>query len=140
MHLATLSSFGSTPRMAVGLWHSFIVLTQWHASASCQCVCRLVTDSDGDDLCTDGLRVDFTNFTWPTGVKQDRGFNISFTKDIILPPNGGWAGGKATTSSANVALSFKDNKNAYRQDLLSCLASCMRDGAHHTLMSGCGNN
>ena len=126
--------------MAVGLWHSFIVLTQWHVSASCQCVCRLVTDSDGDDLCTDGLRVDFTNFTWPTGVKQDRGFNISFTKDIILPPNGGWAGGKATTSSANVALSFKDNKNAYRQDLLSCLASCMRDGAHHTLMSGCGNN
>ncbi|CAK0785155.1 hypothetical protein CVIRNUC_008361 [Coccomyxa viridis] len=84
-----------------------------------QIFCWLVTDSNGDDLCTDGLRVDFTNFTWPTGVKQDRGFNISFTKDVILPPNGGWAGGKATTSSADIALSFKDNKNAYRLDVSS---------------------
>ena len=75
--------------------------------------CRLVSDPNGDDLCTDGMRVDFTNFTWPTGVKRDRGLNITFTKDIILPP-GGSAGGKATDSGANVALSFKDNKNAYR--------------------------
>lgn len=50
------------------------------------------------------------------GVKRDRGLNISFTKDIILPP-GGYAGGKATTNGANVALSFKDNKNAYRCSL-----------------------
>ena len=73
---------------------------------------RLVSDPENDDLCANGLRVDFTNFTWPTGVKSDRGFNISFTKDIILPP-GGAAGGQ----DGGVALSFKDNKNAYRQAL-----------------------
>ena len=71
--------------------------------------CRLASDPENDDLCTDGLRVDFTNFTWPTGVKSDRGFNISFTKDIILPP-GTSAGGQ----DGAVVLSFKDNKNAYR--------------------------
>lgn len=98
-----------------------------------------MTDPSGDDLCTDGLRVDFTNFTWPTGVKRDRGFNISFTKDIILPPNGGWAGGKASASSANVALSFKDNKNAYRQDSSKCLACCIQKHAHRMLLSGGGN-
>ncbi len=47
----------------------------------------------------------------PTVLHKHR--SITFTKDIILPP-GGSAGGKATDSGANVALSFKDNKNAYR--------------------------
>lgn len=68
---------------------------------------------NGTDLCNDGLRVHFTNFTWPTGVKRDRGLNITFTKDVILPP-GGVTGGHPTANGANVALSFKDNKNNYR--------------------------
>ena len=62
--------------------------------------------------------MDFTNFTWPTGVKQDRGFNISFTKDIILPP-GASAGGQ----DGAVVLSFKDNKNAYRWEWSSNMLS-----------------
>jgi hypothetical protein len=72
-----------------------------------------MTDSNGTDLCSKGMRVHFTNFTWPTGVKRDRGLNISFTDDLILPP-GGWLGAKPTSSGALVGLSFKDNKNNYR--------------------------
>lgn len=68
--------------------------------------------------------MDFTNFTWPTGVKQDRGLNISFTKDIILPP-GASAGGQ----DGAVVLSFKDNKNAYRWELIRFVSSadCIED-------------
>ena len=76
---------------------------------------RLASDPENDDLCADGLRVDFTNFTWPTGVKNDRGLNISFTKDIILPP-GTSAGGH----DGAVVLSFKENKNAYRWERSCC--------------------
>jgi hypothetical protein len=75
--------------------------------------CRLITDSNGDSLCDNGVNIQFTNFTWPVGVKRDRGLNISFTKDIILPP-GGWLGAQNTGNGANVAISFKDDKNHYR--------------------------
>lgn len=46
-------------------------------------------------------------------MKSDRGLNISFTKDIILPP-GGFLGGKGSNGQANIALSFKDDTNHYR--------------------------
>ena len=74
---------------------------------------RLLTDSPGDNLCDSGTDISFTNYTWPVGVKSDRGLNISFTKDIILPP-GGFLGGKGTNGQANVALSFKDDTNHFR--------------------------
>ena len=75
---------------------------------------RLITDSNGDDLCSNGVNISFTNFTWPVGVKRDRGLNITFTKDIILPP-GGWLGAKSGgVGGANVAISFKDAKNNFR--------------------------
>lgn len=82
---------------------------------------RLITDSNGDDLCSNGVNISFTNFTWPVGVKRDRGLNITFTKDIILPP-GGWLGAKSSgVDGANVAISFKDNKNNFR---CACVHSC----------------
>lgn len=82
----------------------------------CTLCCRLFTDSGGDDLCSGGTDIHFTNYTWPTGVKIDRGLNITFTKDIILPP-GGFAGGKGSNGQANVLLSFKDDTNHFRQAL-----------------------
>jgi hypothetical protein len=78
------------------------------------CLCRLISDSNGDSLCDNGVSLSFTNFTWPVGVKRDRGLNITFTKDIILPP-GGWLGARSGgVSGANVAISFKDAKNNFR--------------------------
>ena len=67
-----------------------------------------------NDLCGDGVQLSFTNFTWPMGVKRDRGFNITFTKDIILQPQGALSGQSPGDSQNNIILSFKDNKNNYR--------------------------
>ncbi len=79
----------------------------------CNCL-RDIKDSNGDELCDNGVQLSFTNYSWPIGVKRDRGLNITFTKDIILQP-AGWLGApQQTGSGANVAISFKDDKNKYR--------------------------
>ena len=102
---------------------------------SCMLCCRLFTDSGGDDLCSGGTDIHFTNYTWPTGVKIDRGLNITFTKDIILPP-GGFAGGKGSNGQANVLLSFKDDTNHFRQALELYLLKSAR-AAHANASCNC---
>lgn len=81
--------------------------------------CRDITDSNGDELCDNGVKLAFTNYSWPIGVKRDRGLNITFTKDIILQP-GGWLGAPQSGNGANVALSFKDDKNKFRCVTVQC--------------------
>ena len=96
--------------------------------------CRLLTDSNGDDLCSGGTDIHFTNYTWPTGVKSDRGLNITFTKDIILPP-GGFLGGKGSNGQANIALSFKDDTNHYRSaEVLNASSTLLLTSVLHLLM------
>ena len=59
------------------------------------------------------MSLTFTNYSWPIGVKRDRGLNITFTKDIILQP-AGWLGAPQSGNGANVAISFKDDRNKFR--------------------------
>ena len=66
-------------------------------------------------LCNSTIHVSFTNFTWPIGVKRDRGVNISFVDDLILPPGGMVSGSDPSNPSpTSVAISFKDAKNNFR--------------------------
>ncbi len=64
-------------------------------------------------MCDNGVSLAFTNYSWPIGVKRDRGLNITFTKDIILQPKG-WLGAPQSGNGANVLISFKDDKNHFR--------------------------
>lgn len=64
-------------------------------------------------MCDNGVNLAFTNYSWPIGVKRDRGLNITFTKDIILQPKG-WLGAPQSGNGANVLISFKDDKNHFR--------------------------
>ncbi|KAK9917541.1 hypothetical protein WJX75_005540 [Coccomyxa subellipsoidea] len=80
--------------------------------------CWDITDSNGDELCDNGVSLTFTNYSWPIGVKRDRGLNITFTKDIILQP-AGWLGAPQSGNGANVAISFKDDRNKFRLDVSS---------------------
>ncbi|CAL8463261.1 g2795 [Coccomyxa elongata] len=80
--------------------------------------CWDITDSNGDELCDNGVSLAFTNYSWPIGVKRDRGLNITFTKDIILQPKG-WLGAPQSGNGANVLISFKDDKNHFRLDVSS---------------------
>jgi len=63
----------------------------------------------------------FTNFSWPVGVKRDRGLNITFASDVILPPGGVVLGANpsAAGASTSVAISFKDDTNHFRLDVSS---------------------
>ena len=73
--------------------------------------------NSGQDLCQNGaVDISFTNFSWPVGVKRDRGLNITFVKDVILPAGGVVLGSNpgAADASTSVAISFKDDTNHFR--------------------------
>ncbi len=78
--------------------------------------------NSGSDLCQNGaVSISFTNFSWPVGVKRDRGLNITFVSDVILPPGGVVLGANpgAAGASTSVAISFKDDTNHFRLDVSS---------------------
>ena len=77
----------------------------------------LGASGSGSDLCSNGaVQISFTNFSWPVGVKRDRGLNITFVQDVILPPGGVVLGANpgANDASTSVAISFKDDTNHFR--------------------------